>query len=412
MKRYLLFLLTISSFYAAAQSNFKKGYVIKASKDTVYGFIDYKERDITPKSFRFKPTLNSAVEVMTAQDILSCVIEGLERHDAFTVHITTSTTDIANLSVEPDLSFRTDTVFLQVLQHGKNMTLYSFTDQVKQRFYVKEKDMPVPSELIRQMYLREDGVMVTGESYRRQVRALMLKFYPERGNNRLFDKLKYEKTDLLKAAALINDQEVIKSKFTAYRFFAGAGITATSAEYLGNNSLANDNSISKTSYFPAVTAGLDLFSNPAIRKLILRVELSFMASKNEVSLAKDDLSVAGLSQTFDEYALTLTPQLIYNVYNRDKFKVFIGAGAGINKGKYSNVVFKRYNPVTRETYTAKDDLDLQSFYITVPFTAGVTLNKKIELSFRYYLPASITNYIAYNVFMQRSRIGINYLFGK
>jgi hypothetical protein len=411
MKYFLLPVFLLLSLFAAAQSNFKKGYVITTSGDTLKGLIDYKEREINPQSFRFKNQASADTKIFDKKSILACEIDNIDSYVAFPVNITTSSVEISNLSSGPDLRFRTDTVFLKVLQSGKNITLYAYKDQVKMRFYVREQHTDVPLELIRQMYIREDGVLATGDAYIRQLRSYLQK-YNEGESTKISGKLKYNQTELTHIAALINHQEIIKSQYNPVRFFAGIGLTSSQAKYKGNNILANSSATSKTSYLPSISAGIDFFANPAIGRLIYRADLSLLMSKSEIAAVSGNQAIAAVSQQFDQLIVAFTPQVIYNFYNADKLKAFIGAGLALNISAYSNNVFKRYNSFRDDTEVLENETKLESFYFSIPISAGIVLNKKVQLTVSYSPPAAISNYIDYSIAVQRSHIGVAYLFGK
>lgn len=412
MKRLLLSLLFLLPLLTSAQSNFQKGYVVTTSKDTIRGYIDYKERELNPESFNFKAEINSKARVFSLTNCTAYVIDGLESFQRFAVDITTSTIDIATLSTGPDLRSRRDTVFLKVVQAGKNVTLYTYRDDVKLRFYVKDKDMDEPAELISQIYIKEGtNTMVTGSAYRRQLLALLKKFNPAR-EGKLSEALKYTKSDISKVVSWINDQELVKPKISSTRFFAGAGLNMTKAVYAGATPFTNDAAVSNKSYSPVITAGVDLFANPAIGKTLYRLELSFMSNKNEISTTTGEIASAALSHSFNQYTVVLSPQVIYNIYNAARIKAFIGAGIGMNFSKYSNNIFTRYNSFRNETEVLEDEIKLESFNFSIPVTAGVVINKKVELSAGYYFPSAITNYNTYSVSVKRVQVGVNYLFGK
>jgi hypothetical protein len=411
MKYFLLPVFLLLSIAAAAQSNFKKGYVITSSKDTLKGFIDYKEREMNPQSFRFKSQLDADTKIYDKKTILACEIDNIDSYVAFPVAITTSSEEINNLSSGPDLRFRTDTVFLKVLQSGKNITLYAYKDQVKMRYYVKEHDAGVPLELIRQMYIREDGVLATGDAYIRQLRSYLQK-YNEGETTKVSGKLKYNQSELIGIAARINHQEIIKSQYNPLRFYAGIGLSSSQAKYKGNNILANSTAVTKTSYLPSVSAGIDFFANPAIGRLLYRADLSLMMSKSEINAVSGNQAMAAVTQQFDQVILAFTPQVIYNFYNADNFKAFIGAGLALNISAYRNNLFKRYNSFRDETEVLENETKLESFYFSIPLSAGIVLHKKVQLTVSYSPPATISNYIDYTIAVQRSHIGIAYLFRK
>lgn len=411
MKRSLLFLSLLAPVLLYAQTNFLKGYVVTNSGDTLKGYVDYRERELNPVSFNFKSQLDSKAQVVTLQNTVACVINDLDSYQRFLVDITTSTTDISNLPVGPDARTRRDTVFLKVVQTGKKITLYTYRDPIKLRFYVRENSVDEPSELIRQIYSKGDqgNTMVIGNTYNRQLAALMYRLNPAKAT-KLSLYWRYTEQDLNKAVALINDQELIKSKYKATRFFAGVALSRNMVVYGGDNALSNDDAISKVFYTPLITAGIDVFVNPAIQKVVFRTELSFMTSKNQISTTTGDRANAALSHSFNQYSVVLSPQIIYNIYNGSKLKAFIGAGFGFNLSKYSNNVFTRYNSFRDETEVIKDNIELEKFNFSIPLTAGMLVHKNIEIVAHYYMPTSVTNYNTYNVKIKRFSIGVSYLF--
>ena len=411
MKRLLLSLLFVVPLFAFAQSNFQKGYVVTPAKDTLRGYIDYKERAVNPKSFNFRSQPNSETQQFNTNNTTEVVINETIVYQVFAVNISTSEVNISQLSSSPDFKFRRDTVFLKVLQAGTNINLYAYRDQLKLRFYSKDNSSAEPVELIRQLYLKDGGVLMSIDSYRRQLLAAIGKLNPAK-EQQLSRFLKYEETDLVKAVALINNQEVGKPTTPPIRFFAGIGLNAGKAKYHGTNLLANTAAVSTTSYLPAINAGIDMFANPEIGKLIYRAELSFSMSKNKVSTTTSDQANAALSQSFDQFNVALTPQVIYNLYNKENLKAFIGIGAAINFATYSNNRLSRYNSFRNDTEESSDMTEFEKLYFSIPAVAGVVINKNIEIAIGYSLPAAITNYSSYDITMQRMRIGVNYLFGK
>ncbi len=69
-----IILLTVSNLLAKT-SDFK-GFIITKNKDTIYGFINYKNRDINPKGIKFKKTNNSKAKYYPAGSITQFNTEG------------------------------------------------------------------------------------------------------------------------------------------------------------------------------------------------------------------------------------------------------------------------------------------------------------------------------------------------
>lgn len=408
MKRSLLILFWVIPFLSIAQSNFKKGYVVANSKDTLKGYIDYKESDLNPSSVKFKDNPESKPQTFTIDECIAYSIDSFEKYEKYVVSVSTSREELSSLSAGRDTSFRIDTVFLRVLNHGKNITLFSYRDNIKMRFYIMDKNEVKPVELIRNFYFNTEHPdrMVTENRYAGQLQAKMrmLNVHKESDDRKLL-LTKYTGTDLLKLAYEINDEKPVKSKSSAYRVFAGTGLNITNATYSGANSLAKPEGHSKTSYLPLITGGVDVLANPAIGKMIYRLELSLLMSKNEIS---NDIK----RHSFDQLSVAVTPQVICNFYNSNRLKVFGGAGYGLNFSSYSNNESASYNTFKKRMDIITDFVQMKAFNFSFQGSVGVVLNKKVEISLIYIAPAAISDYAYYNVVMQRYKVGVNYLFGK
>lgn len=115
MKRALLALLWVFPFLTVAQSNFQKGYVVTNSKDTLRGYIDYKESALNPNSVKFKDITESKPRTFTVEDCAAYAIDSLEKYERYVLSVSTSKEELSALTVGRDTSFRIDTVFLRVL---------------------------------------------------------------------------------------------------------------------------------------------------------------------------------------------------------------------------------------------------------------------------------------------------------
>ncbi|CAM4157329.1 hypothetical protein SAMN06265348_105162 [Pedobacter westerhofensis] len=415
MKRFLFYLLSALPFISAAQSNFHKGYVVTNNNDTLKGYVNYRERSVSPSSVQFKSRPDSKAETFTLKQSSAYTVDGLEKFRRFTVDISMSSGTITNLSIGADSSSTRDTVFLNVIQEGDNVTLYLYKDKVKNRFYISDKDMAVPLELVYERFLdpEEPTRIVTVGKYKGQLMDLIIKYKAGTiADSEKIRRVKYDEADLTKIVALINKKEVIQSTYSRTRFFAGTGLSISKTAYRGENDLANAGAENKSSVSPILTAGVDLFANPAIGKLIYRVELSLVQSKNDISTTTSTQAQAILTHTFDQYTAMIVPQLIYNVYNTNPLKIFLGAGFAMNISKYSNNRSSRYNSFRNETTVTEKQIALEAFNTAFPLRVGAVFNKRIEFSAIYTPVTSITNYNLFNIGVQRYTVGLNYLFGK
>lgn len=413
MKRFLIGLLWVIPVLSFAQTNFRKGYVITNSKDTLKGYIDYKERSKSPVNVDFRTSLNSSTQTYNLENCAGYGIDDTEHQRRFTVNISMSKVDVANLSYGPDSSFKRKTVFLKVLQDGKNLALFSYEDDVKERYYMMSRDHQEPVELIRNTYLStvKTNAIVNDNKYVRQLLAQMMESNPGRPvSEKSISNLDYTERTLLKFVSVINNQEPPKSKYKGFRFFAGPALSVSSASYRGMDDLASEGAISKTSYSPMLNGGIDLLVNPAIGKLIFRAELSLMMDKYGVSVS-DNIG-SSKSHTFDRASLVLTPQFIYNIYNTNKLKFFAGFGAGLNFSKISNNKIAFTRGLDKTILIQNSDREVNWFNYSLELRTGVVLSKKIEIFAGYNPKAAITDYYSIALRVQRLHFGVNYLFGK
>ncbi|SHF78056.1 outer membrane beta-barrel protein [Pedobacter caeni] len=409
MKQFLVGLFLAIPMMSIAQSNFHKGYLITNANDTLKGYIDYKEGSSNSDSFIFKSDLSAKPQSYNLTNCAAYGIDGLVAYQRFLVNISLGSEDLGKLSDVIDRSSRRDTVFLEVLQVGPKVSLYIYRDRIKKRYYILDRDDQEPSELLRHLYNNPNnpGSAITNVEYARQLIPVLKKYdqWTETSEYKLRG-LGYNSAELLKIVARINNQQVEKSGTPKLRFFVGAGINLSDTRFKGKNKLASKTATSKTSVDPMISGGVDFFANPSIRRLLFRIELTLASGKSEVT--SED---AGSS--FDLIALTINPQIIYNFYNAENFKFFMGAGPEMTYSKYSNQkAYLLVRNVIPEGRREEVKLDLRSFYATFQATAGVVLNKRLELSIGYSLPSSLTNYAYYGLERTKFRAGINYLFGK
>lgn len=413
MKRFLICLLWAIPVLSFAQANFQKGYLITNSKDTLKGYIDYKERSKNPINVDFKTSLNGNTQTYNLENCAGYSVDDIEHQRRFTVNVSMSKIDVANLSYGPDSSFKRKTIFLKVLQDGKNLTLLCYEDDVKERYYMMSRDHEEPVELIRNTYLStvKTNAIVNDNIYVRQLLAQMMKSNPGRLiEEKDISNLDYTERTLLKFVSAINNQEPPKSKYKGFRFFAGAALSFSSVSYKGWGDLAGEDAISKISYSPMLNGGIDLLINPAIGKLIFRTELSLMMDKYGVSKSNDE--GYSNSHTFDRASLVLTPQFIYNIYNANKLKFFAGFGAGLNFSKISNNKIGFTRGLDKTILIQNSDRDINKFNYSLQLSTGVVLNKKIEVFAGYSPKVPITDYFSVALRVERLRFGVNYLFGK
>jgi hypothetical protein len=211
---YLLFLaVIICPFVSSAQKNFKPSFIVTLKGDTINGFIDYREWDSNPRSIKFKTEISGPEKILTSSDISYFNVNNKEQFKRYAGRITRDRIDEAYVLNERDTTFIIDTVFLKVILKGKYLTVYSYIDDVKTRFYYTEKDNEMPNELGYRLYynnqrvntITNTGRTVNENTYMKQLYALAQKYNVLDTNlQRTIEDSNYKKYHIVRIANLIN----------------------------------------------------------------------------------------------------------------------------------------------------------------------------------------------------------------
>lgn len=404
MKRFLVLLLLVLPAIGISQTNFQKGYVVTNAKDTLKGYIDYREHSYNPTSVTFSADGRSATKTYTLKDCAEFYVDDVTSYRRFLVNISIASNEFSDLSEKANKRFRTDTVFLQVLQAGPNVTLYSYTDRIKERFYIQDKTDAVPVELVRELshQVNVPGKIFASIQYARQLLELLRKYGKStEGNERKLASLSYNSRDLIKMTLLINDQKPAVLKFPTTRWFAGLSLDLGHTKVVFYDKLTSADAKSKTTVSPMISAGVDVFANPAVRKMVFRTELYLTKSNSQVSSAR-------AFNAFDMITGTLSSGILYHIYNAHNFKFYMSGSFALNFSKFSNQTGYKIMDEKLEPYKLDNAFYLKPMNITFPVNVGVVLNKKFELLAGYNFPTTLNDYM----YRQRTRLGVNYLFGK
>ncbi|MFB9843461.1 hypothetical protein [Mucilaginibacter ginsenosidivorans] len=360
-KLYLLFLVgLLIPFLSNAQSNYKPGYVVTPQGDTIKGFIDYREWDMTPDTIHFKKTIgdNNFVEY-GPNNITFFNVDGLESYQRYEGPISTDATAPDQVGIDRDTSFTTAIVFFKVLEKGKKLALYSYKDKIKERFFMGEQPGYFPKELIFRVTRSN-----TEFTFRRQISAAVRKIGEWNEDlETIISKADYLGTDILDVFNRIN--HITKAEYNkshpravGYQLFAGLGLDITNK--LPDGQYQYTSTGRHTSVLPVISGGIDVFANPNTRRLLFRFELM-------IADGSYTANYYGTLKSFNITTFSLVPQVIYNIYNGNNLKLFGGVGLGLNDYVYEKGA---YNP--------------QSFDTTGMLQAGVQLHNQLEL-FAHYL---------------------------
>ncbi|MDB5146305.1 MAG: hypothetical protein JWQ57_325 [Mucilaginibacter sp.] len=419
--KYLLFLLfVLFPFFLKAQSNFKPGYVIALNGQTIKGFVNEKEWDTNPASINFKTSLN-AVEVKnyTADDIVYFEVTNSVAYQRYNGFVSTDETNISRLPTGRDSSQKMDVIFLKLQQKGPNISLYSYNDAIKMRYFVADNKAGKTSELIfRQYFIPDRGTATHSENeYVPQLYDLATKYNPGSAELKQFiENARYTLSDLKKISQNINNLAVDNNNYgtsSSIDFFVGAGGDLTTYSFSGNGPFYN-NIPTKTSFSPFITAGFNFYPNYDAGKFALRAEVLYTSSSYETQVdlyyAQPDKPKA--TYRLKQHEIGFSPQVLYYLYNTKEVKVYAGAGFMMNLTSYSG------NTTTNNSDASQvliNVLQLDKRWLSYPVKAGLILNKKLEVVLSYAFPSSITGVAStspnnYALKISSIKGGLNYHF--
>jgi hypothetical protein len=406
-----LFFCLLFSFRVNAQTNYKPGYIVTINKDTVKGFIDYREWVRNPKEVIFKQNLNKPVQKITVVNANGFGINGVDYYDKAIVKVNNSPVQLSRLSSSIDTTYTIDTVFLQMVIKGKDLSLYSFSNEVKPHFYVLNEKTNEIIALNKHLYINEQRTVISVNSYINQLMAFAADFQP--GNEKLqamISKADYYEKDLglvvLKLNGDLGVQRTIKSNFGT-RFFIGGAIKSSKVSFNGSNSPFGAGR-SASSVAPEISGGVDIVPNKNTEKIVIRMELTL--SQNHFNIADPQSNAVALhSLDFKQVAISLIPQIMYNIYSTDNLKLFVDAGVSLNSNYYNKYYYVSKFSNGSENQIEKFPL-FEKFHISIPVKAGVQLNNRFQFFVGYTFPNAIDNYQIWQTTQSSIKAGITYLF--
>jgi len=414
MQRLFLLAGLISPLFCSAQYNFFKGYVVTNARDTLKGQVFGREGNNNPSSVRYKSSPSAETQVFSIDDCAAFGVDGKEFYERHKVKISLSRISFQNVPNQRDTTFKENNVFLKVLQKGKHVNLFAYTDAIKTRFYVSTHEDPQPVELRYDVFYHPQiaNQVMAEARYRNQLVALFRQYGISERHDSKLERAEYATSDMLKIVSLINGQTQEKPKNPITRFFVGGGIMLSNAKYQGRHALASKNAVSKSSPSPYFSAGIDFFVDPAFGKTIIRMELSAFSTENSIAAFTEDSR--HFHHQLKRQSLGITLMLLRNLYNGLNHKIFIGAGFAMHlvNIKDNTMTYSYLPPVYTEYIYSEKGPDPEEFQISLPLTIGATIYKRFEISGAYTIPGNVSSYPGYRIKQDRYRFGLSYLINK
>lgn len=412
----------LAPLFSLAQSNYKTGYVVTLKGDTIHGFIDYREWDSNPSAINFKKIADSkTAQSFTPADIVYFNIDDLEAYQTYTGKISTDPTGVDNPSSR-DTSSKMASVFFKILQKGQYLQLFSYTDNIKSRFYIGEAPNYQPVELIYRVYtdvkaVNSAGNIVTENTYMKQLFALANKYNAmDNELEKIFQDENYAGWYILKIVSKINkisksDSKKNKKSNPGIKLFADAGVNIANISPGSTSPYATSGGKSTTSFGPTAGFGVALLANANTGKLQLHVQVSVSeASYNSLYENKVDPMI-GVKASFDDLIIAFTPEIIYNFYNAENLKFYGGVGFAVGYNNYSNAFFGPQNPNDNFYGTATNNpYYFRNTETSFVIKAGVQFSKRLGVFIDYTASSPLTSGGYFELNNTQERVGISYLF--
>ena len=413
-----LFIAALPSL-VIAQSNYKTGYVLKNNGDTLKGYINYKEWTQCPLSIDFKIDKGDKKSLeFNPRNIKGFYVDGLDTYISYRGQISMNHTEFQDLPSFIDTNKKNDTVFLQRVTTGKYLTFYYQADNFKQRLFIAEANSQ-PLELKYFPYVNATGQVMSSNIYKGQLTFYIKKYAP--GNESLVNKVErisYQPDDITPIIDKINPNTTTIKKISPIRLFAGIDMNATTNQI----TITKSSEIVKTqgTVLPMFNLGLDLFNNPNVQQFIFRAQLSFFYTNPQIHFSDSENTNIGSHTysfnyyTFNQYTAAITPQLLFNVFNKENFKIHLGVGAAFYFSAYSNNKLETQNVdgSIASGSTIKNPYTLESLWFNTPTQLGTTINKRIEIDFTYFGYTAFTNNPNFTVATRSFGLGLKYLFSR
>lgn len=413
MKLFYTLLLAALPYAVFAQSNYHEGYVVKNNGDTLKGFIDYREWGKSPVSVDFRPEKDGTIQQFGPVTCKGFGIYGMETYISYTGLVSMNKNQYPDIEAGTDTTSAQVTIFLRQIAHGKYLTLYSQTDERKSRYFIAEANTGLV-ELKYYEYYNDDKQVANSPIYKGQLLYYINKFEP--GNEKLIHKaeeIQYRQPDLIALIDAINGNNTVVKRKPAGRFFLGLALNSTNTQI--NDAIGVSGIQNSTSVLPKISMGYDVFNNPNVQRMALRGELSIWGAtprfRTPVYINNQKTNAI---YEFDQYNVSLGPQILFNFYNKDNFKIYIDCGLALNFSAYANDQYTIENEPANvtEASTVKSPFKLENYWASFPLQAGIVINKKVEVCFTYTGSATFTRYSDFYASDRILSIGLKYLFQK
>lgn len=381
-----LFLLPV-----AAQRNFMPGKVKLQDADTLTGFIDYRNWDITPTKIAFKTTEAGPVETYGPGQLDYFEVIGKEAYIKAVVMKDMLPVDETRLSFEGAEHTVRDTAFLRILVSGDHVSLYQLVD-LKEHFYIQQGADTLQELQYKLLRLYGAPNFTVHNIFRDQLKVLAFQL-DKAAVVAQIEKLSYTEKALKNLVLQLNNTPVLAGSADSgigkrkLQLFAGAGVMHNNIQFTGID--ANINGMqAKASIGYLVNAGMDLFTQRRFQKLFLRTELQY----SQVRYTGEKGTAGWRKETYQMQMHTFTPSvfLMYSVVRSGNIKPFVGIGGGVNFTTYGKNDFTLTYESPADVRHYPNYLKLSKSWSDFRIKAGLMVGDRLEITATHRLGGTFT----------------------
>lgn len=396
----------------AAQKNLTNGTLTDKSGQEINIKIESQKWTLNPETISIYNVDNSLKEVATVNNTSKLSIGAEQTFETAIINKSMDKVKYPNLPKYLDSTFIKDTVFLDAIVIGKRLNLYSYTDTLKTRFYIKPQGGEYKELVYRNFYSAAiDFKVETQNIFQDQLKELLNA--DEINNVELVSKInnaKYTVKEIKEIVSLLNDGQnsFVKPIRSKVNFLAGVGVNFSTFSYNGDNVLGTSSASSPVSILPTIGLSISLDE-----KSKSEINLEFSALKEKVKFYGID-NRSEETQSFTQFSYIFSPTYNYHVYNNNKTKITIGSGISANLHQYKDdiVTYKSTEIPGAQIVVNRDLGGYQSFSYALPFRLGISYQKITLLSTYSYYLSSMSNTATTEILKSGFNFSLRYNFGK
>lgn len=402
MKRLLNTLPALAFFFAFStlhsQARYTDGYVVLNNGDTLRGFVEMREKyfDINPDAINFKSGVDAAPTRYTIEDIKEFSLQGIvnfERHNVLVSMNSLSLKYDDNYAEQPSVR---KTVLLKVHQRGSLLTMYSYRDSIKARYFIRKAGKNEPEELIYKV-IKHGTQLQENFAYRNALKFIAQDAgVLDRELGREISKMDYAQKQILKVTSKINrlgPERLRPANKVGTGFTLGGGATLGSIRFYGDDEYAT-NASSPSSMGYRASAGYDLAKNPFMGTFIIRTAI--ILSQNEFNVSTFDhrfSSNLDVTHNFRQTTVGLNFAGLYNLHNDQKLKIYLSLGISPKSSSYENnfKMIRTTSSGSNNEITLGTDATPRKTWWTIPIGSGIVFRERLELAINYEPSATLNH---------------------